>query len=471
MSVLLNIFNNCALALWILVIAALGSRYFSRWGELSLYRAFITVTCLVYLAVLACIKLSYLVLFINITLPIGVALLIWSLFTGRIHLNYLPILFFLIVVPLALRILFLAIETTDGRAIWLFQAKMIYFYGQFSRDSGLTEAAVAFSHLDYPKLVPCLGAVSLSLAGFWNEYVPKACLLVLLVGFVLGVARLRSFNPILRAFLILAIGPLNLFQLSLWNAMMDGWIALFALLGQAFLIDYLYGKDVESLKAGLMTILLPALIKNEGMVIAFLSLFVFALLYLTALKKSWHIEVSFRRCFSLGTLLVIVDFLVWTVHKSSWGLSSQYQINNLDWVKKVAERLNLHDIEAIYIQLIHLPQIDSLALLVIAALVLGLILNRKLKVAAGPELLFHIYLPMITACLYLGVLFVIYLSTPHLLSWHLVSSLPRVALPIMVLMVFALQGCCTLLLSRFTTQGEQMVCRLIELGSRCRIRN
>lgn len=451
-------------------MAALWTRHLGRWGQISTYRAFITLSCLLYLAVLSCVKIGYLALLIKITLPIGVLLLIWSLMTGRIEIDYLSLILFLIVIPLSLKILFVPIDTWDGRSIWFFHAKMIYYQGQFSAESGLTEPAVNFSHLDYPKLNACLAAVSSSLAGYWNEFVPKGSLLVFLVGLILGTARLDSFGRLPRVLFVVAIGPLGVCHLR--NSMMDGWLASYCLLGQAFLIDYLYRNDIESLKAGIMTILLLALIKNEGMVLAFLSLFVFTLFYLLVLRKSKAVRISLRQCLSVGTFVVMADFLVLKLYNYFWDLSTQYRIDNLEWVKRAAARLNLSDLKNIYLYLIHKPGIDWLVLLLTIILIFRSRLERTRKAPAAPELLLHIYFPMITAALYLIVLFTVYLSTIFELSWHLTTSLPRVALPVILLVVLSLHGFYCLFPAR-ADYGmlEGIVCRLIELGSKCRTRN
>lgn len=43
---------------------------------------------------------------------------------------------------------------------------------------------------------------------------------------------------------------------------------------------------------------------------------------------------------------------------------------------------------------------------------------------------------LVVAVAYFGVLFAVYLSTPHDLVWHLATSAKRVALPVQLLLMF-----------------------------------
>src|SRR5258706_16435582 len=76
------------------------------------------------------------------------------------------------------------LSTTTGRlgcAFYLvFHAKMIYTAGAFGQSTGWQNPVVAFSHPDYPNLVPTLAAQAAFVVGFWNEYIPKISLFFML---------------------------------------------------------------------------------------------------------------------------------------------------------------------------------------------------------------------------------------------------------------------------------------------------
>ena len=46
----------------------------------------------------------------------------------------------------------------DARSIWFFQAKMIWIEGALRQSAGWNHPSIAFSHPDYPKLVPTIAA-------------------------------------------------------------------------------------------------------------------------------------------------------------------------------------------------------------------------------------------------------------------------------------------------------------------------
>tara|TARA_B100001093_G_scaffold367805_1_gene352703 strand:- start:4355 stop:4861 length:507 start_codon:yes stop_codon:yes gene_type:complete len=78
-------------------------------------------------------------------------------------------------------ILFEALHTWDARSIWFFQAKVLFYDGELIKDSVWTNEAYEFSHLDYPKMLAVLAASVANIFGYWNEYLPKLALLVLLI--------------------------------------------------------------------------------------------------------------------------------------------------------------------------------------------------------------------------------------------------------------------------------------------------
>ena len=70
---------------------------------------------------------------------------------------------------LAASTLLVPLTAWDARTIWFLHAKMLYFTGGLIKEGGWTAPWWAFSHPDYPLLVPILAAQATSLAGFWNE--------------------------------------------------------------------------------------------------------------------------------------------------------------------------------------------------------------------------------------------------------------------------------------------------------------
>ena len=96
-------------------------------------------------------------------------------------------LLLLVLVPLIIAVLYTPLIYWDARSIWFYQGKLLFF------NHGLYSGAYPppFSpHPDYPKFIPVFSALTASLSGLWNEYLPKAALMVPLAAMWLGVAGL-----------------------------------------------------------------------------------------------------------------------------------------------------------------------------------------------------------------------------------------------------------------------------------------
>jgi len=113
----------------------------------------------------------------------------------------------------------------DARSIWFFHARMIWADGALRQSGGWNHPSIGFSNPDYPKLVPTIAAQLAYIKGYWNEFLPKGSLLVMLVPLTLWVF---SFCQKSLSFIVLAV----IFFLSLgawlWNGVMDGYLALYS---------------------------------------------------------------------------------------------------------------------------------------------------------------------------------------------------------------------------------------------------
>jgi hypothetical protein len=210
----------------------------------------------------------------------------------------------------------------DARSIWFFHAKMIYSAGALSRSTGLQHASAAFSFSYYPSLVPALAGQVAYLLGFWNEYVPKLSLLFLLLA---PMAWLFSFARRSLTSLFLFLTVPFLFSTQMWNGYMDGYLALYFLVGALLLGRYIQERHFLDLISSLCCLLLLLYFKNEG-VIAVLAGLCLAILAGLARRK---LRFSFPR-FSLIwryivlCLVLLVPFLTWERYKRLWGLRNPY---------------------------------------------------------------------------------------------------------------------------------------------------
>ena len=151
---------------------------------------------------------------------------------------------------------------SDARFIWFFHARMIWAEGALRRSGGWNHPSLAFSNPDYPELVPAIAAQLGYLKGYWNEFLPKGSLLVMLVPLTLWVF---SFCQKSLSFIWLVL--IFFFSLGawLWNGYMDGYLALYC--GVALLLfgRYLSERRDMDLYSGICALGIGASMKNEGL--------------------------------------------------------------------------------------------------------------------------------------------------------------------------------------------------------------
>src|SRR5262245_11243492 len=117
------------------------------------------------------------------------------------------------------------IRQWDARSIWFFHAKMIWIEGALRQQAGWNHPSVLmFANPDYPKLVPSIAAQLGYLKGYWNEFLPKGSLLVMLAPVLLWAFSFQrrglSFALLILSFFL---------SLGFWltNGYMDWYLALY----------------------------------------------------------------------------------------------------------------------------------------------------------------------------------------------------------------------------------------------------
>lgn len=315
-----------------------------------------------------------------------------------------------LVAILAMPILGTPIAEWDARSIWFFQARMIYHAGSLGRDAGF--AAMPFGHPDYPKLLPSLAAQLAAARGFWNEYLPKGAMLLLLVPVLLGYFGFAR-RPLSFVFLLgmswLRVGP------KLWDGHADGPLALFGALGALALARWVSEDDARDGLLGIVCLGVCATLKNEGF---FLALCVGLPVAAAWFLRRPRLGLGPWRSILLG-VIVGLPFVIWEIDKRVWGLQSQYELS-ADSLQQFDERVagdGLNDILAAFFT----EQQLQLALLPwILALILAWVTRTRVPIAA--------WLPATSALLYAALLMAVYLGTQFDLPWQLQSSAGRTLL-------------------------------------------
>jgi hypothetical protein len=309
----------------------------------------------------------------------------------------------------------------DARSIWFFHAKIIYFQGALSEQSGWSELLDA--HADYPKLLQTLAAQVAYVSGYWNEFLPKAALLVLLIPAAAGYFAFFK-RPISWVFLIsMAFFPT---YLEIWNGYADSYFALYAGLAILALGRWFESRRPHDLLLGLAALGIVSCLKNEGvlfLVCTAVAFFTVCILGWVKRKERFSGSIDWL---SLAYLVVVMlaGPSIWLVKKKIWGLHGDLALSG----RYLAEAWGrVTDGESLGLVVKNLFLTHELAHALIP-LAMGIIAARVFRIRVP----LTTWLAFSAATLYLFGIVLVYLGTPYELGWHLKTSSGRTVLPIFV---------------------------------------
>lgn len=309
----------------------------------------------------------------------------------------------------------------DARSIWFFHAKIIYYQGALTETSGWSQLLEV--HPDYPKLLQTLAAQVAYISGYWNEFLPKAALLVLLIPAAVGYFAFFK-RPFSWVFLIaMAFFPT---YTEIWNGYADSYLALYAGLAILALGRWFDSRRPHDLLLGLAGLGAVSCLKNEGSLFLVCTAAGFTTLGLWERMKRKARPLGSIDWLSLTYLVVVTlaGHTLWLVKKKAWGLHADLDFSGRHFAEAWGR---LTDGESFGLIMKNLFQNQELTYALIP-LAMGVIAARILRV----RIPLAVWLPFSTATLYFfGIVFV-YLGTPYDLSWHLNTSAGRTVLPIFV---------------------------------------
>ncbi len=215
------------------------------------------------------------------------------------------------------RILLEPVQQWDARSVWFFQGKILFYSKKLG---GIWDTQnFLFGNFDYPKLHALLAAQAGQLMGFWNEYLPKFSLLLLLLPILCFLFEQSRKNGFYWAFLLLALFVPGSF---LWEGYMDGYFALYALLALFFFAQFAQTLAKTDLLEGILAAGVALSLKNEGaLFLLSCSLALLPALLLSQenfLRKHWRDKHLLTVC-----AMILLPFLLWWGHKIYYSIPSQ----------------------------------------------------------------------------------------------------------------------------------------------------
>lgn len=316
-------------------------------------------------------------------------------------------------------ILFESLRDWDARSVWFFAAKRLFFGGGLGAGpADWTLAAYDFSHADYPKLLPLLAAQFAHAWGIWNEYIPKASLLVLLLPVVLGLLGLPRRLGLSLVFLA---GVMLLSTREyLWNGYADSYLCIYAALSMAYFARWLGSSAPLELALGSAFMGVAINLKNEG---ALLALAMVASLLAWRLSARSIAAVPAWRNWPAGIWIALalpwIGFAGWALTRQQWHLANDLQLG-LGSLQRAWQRLADGHLVPVAKALFLRSDAGKSAALLLTSALLALALRTRIPVVA--------WFPAVVATLYSAGMFVIYLATPNDVAWHLATSAERTML-------------------------------------------
>ena len=321
---------------------------------------------------------------------------------------------FLILFLLALIIISLGTPTDswDARSIWLFKAKEFFYdHSLISVKNNYAE----FSHNNYPSIAPAFAAGLSTLIGYWNEIYPKAGLTLMFIPPLIIISRFfdNNFFLISISIILFIIGKF------LVNGELDGLVALY-FVSSVIIIYNLKNLNNDIFYQCLILIfflIILSLLKAEGTVLLLCSFIGSMFIFYKKKYLCKNLIISF--------FVSIIPVLIWNyfcIYNNIGNTNSNNIFNINDFTNRILYLKN-------YILIFEYLLLNEKFLF---SLIVFLVSTIYIK---NKDIL--IYVSSISL-IYILFLFIVYLSTPLDLEWHL-NSANRIIKPIaLFLSIFSL---------------------------------
>ncbi len=305
---------------------------------------------------------------------------------------------FLILFLLALIIISLGTPTDswDARSIWLFKAKEFFYdHSIISVKNNYAE----FSHNNYPSIAPAFAAGLSTLIGYWNEIYPKAGLTLMFIPPLIIISRFfdNNFFLISISIILFIIGKF------LVNGELDGLVALYFVSSVIIIYNFknLNNDIFYQCLILIFFLIILSLLKAEGAVLLICS---FIGSMLTFYKKKYlckNLIISF--------FVSIIPVLIWNyfcIYNNIGNINSDNIFNINNFANRILYLKN-------YILIFEYLLLNEKFLFGLIVFFVSTIYIKNKDIL--------IYVSSISL-IYILFLFIIYLSTPLDLEWHLNSA-------------------------------------------------
>lgn len=349
---------------------------------------------------------------LNFLIKINFLLFNLLLFFYLINLEKNKFLIFFIFI---LIIMGLGTATTswDARSIWMFKAKQIFIENTILY---VTNNYALFSHPDYPNIAPAFSAGFVKTIGYWNEIFPKVGFTLLFIPGLIVISNFFKKNYLLLA-LILIIFTIGKFLI---NGEVDGLVSIYFVSTALIIISIIYtNKSLLNFLTLISFSIICTLLKLESLPL--IVCLMFSTFFLFYKEKNTNLKILIS---ILISLIPIISWHIFTNYNGIDNTNTKYYAYSLSSLIKNISVFENHIMIFKYLLL------NEKFLISLLLFLTSVFITKNIKI-------FNFVL--LTSCLYIGILFIVYLSTPFEIDWHLGSSATRVIKPIVLLLfVFSL---------------------------------
>lgn len=232
-------------------------------------------------------------------------------------------IFFLTLIFMFTKIIIEPVQLWDARSIWFYSGKIIYFNNQYHLENFQNDLCEKCLFLFYPKLIPVLASLISSTIGFWNDYLTKISLFMLLFPSILFLKNEFKSHILFLLSLILLIYSNGFYN---WNGYMDGYLTIYTGLTYYCFIKYTEFKDNKYLFLSIIFLALCINLKIES-IFLIISLLIFIII-----SKNFEIIIKiFSKKFFFNILLFLVPSLFWILINfyDVYDFSQEQNKNNL----------------------------------------------------------------------------------------------------------------------------------------------
>lgn len=300
----------------------------------------------------------------------------------------------------------------DPRSLWFFFAKRIFLEGDlYSRLDGYHSSS-------YPALFSALAASLGHIQGVWGEQIPKLASLLFLAPAFLVIRHITSSAMLTWAWflLLLLVAGIKLIN-GYQDPILGLYLVLFLCLAPKVFLSTNKPPDILGHFALLGVMVSMPLLKNEG-----LAMLIALVLATVIASRRLNIKVIV-----FGGISIAFWWLTWQQHLSAAGVSDGLMAGGpTGLLQRVSARLM--QIEPIW--QVGLSMLEKSAGWIAAYAYSRWWMNRTggVPVLVGSVAVHRVLFWW--GFFYSGVLFLIYISTPADLTWHLNTSVGRTMMPL-----------------------------------------